>query len=153
MKILSFFAVLFLLACEPGQVDKDPSSFVTIQTAQGQSYAFDVELALTTREIQKGLMHRTDLAEEAGMLFVFGGEAERRFWMKNTLIPLDMIFVRANGTIHHIHPEAKPHDLTGVPSNGPVKAVLEINGGLADKLGIRAGDRLIHPFFNNVGVQ
>ncbi|MCI5059520.1 MAG: DUF192 domain-containing protein, partial [Alphaproteobacteria bacterium] len=98
----------------------------------------------------KGLMHRTELPENAGMLFWFGGrEQERRFWMKNTLIPLDMLFIKANGTIHHIHENAVPHDLTGISSKGPVAAVLEINGGLSQTWVLAAGDRVVHPYFKD----
>ena len=90
------------------------------------------------------------MAENHGMLFYFGGEeAGRRFWMKNTLIPLDMIFIKADGTIHHIHENAIPKDLTGVPSNGPVAAVLEINGGVSRKLELQKGDKVKHRFFEN----
>ena len=76
-----------------------------------------------------------------------GGESERRFWMKNTLIPLDIIFIKADGKIHHIHENAVPHDLTGIPSKGPVAAVLEINGGLSQTWGLAAGDKVMHPYF------
>ena len=122
---------------------------VTIQTQDNKVYDFNVELALTPRQQAKGLMLRTFMDNEAGMLFLFNEEAPRRFWMKNTLIPLDIIFIRENGIIHHIHENAQPHDLSGAPSNGPVSAVLEINGGLSEKLGIKKGDRLIHPVFNS----
>ena len=121
---------------------------LAIQTTSGQSHIFDVEVVSTPKELMQGLMHRTEMAEDAGMLFDFGGvEQERRFWMKNTLIFLDLIFIRADGTIHHIHEKAVPHDLTGIPSYGPVAAVLEINGGLSSKLGIAKGDRVKHRVF------
>ncbi|MAZ76889.1 MAG: hypothetical protein CMH31_06280 [Micavibrio sp.] len=93
-------------------------------------------------------MHRTTLAENAGMLFYFGAEQPRSFWMKNTLIPLDLIFVKLDGTIHHIHENAIPKDETPLPSQGNVGAVLEINGGLSKKLGIKPGDTIKHQFFN-----
>ena len=114
---------------------------------------FDIELALNRAQQSQGLMNRTNMAEDAGMLFVFPDEAERGFWMKNTLIPLDMIFIKANGVIHHIHENAVPHDLTSIKSNGPVMAVLEINGGLSQKLNIKVGDSVNHPFFNRQNTQ
>ena len=67
--------------------------------------------------------------------------------MKNTLIPLDMVFIKKNGVVHHVHHNAQPHDMTPAPSNGPVAAVLEINGGLSQKLGIGPGDQVLHSFF------
>lgn len=143
-----FFVLLFipLTACGEQSVSGQTER-VQILTARGEGYIFNVELALTVPDQAKGLMHRTDLAEEAGMLFFFGDEIERGFWMKDTLIPLDIIFIKKDGRIHHIHENAKPHDTTSIRSNGPVAAVLEINAGLGRKLGIRAGDRVKHRFF------
>ena len=75
------------------------------------------------------------------MLFLFPRVAERNFWMKNTYIPLDIIFLNGENVIHHIHENAVPHDITQIPSNGPVLNVLEVNAGITAKLGIKAGDR------------
>ena len=120
---------------------------LSIETQSGKSHDFTVELALTGAQQAQGLMNRTQLADDAGMLFYFGKEVERSFWMKNTLIPLDLIFIKANGTIHHIHENAIPGDLTPIPSKGEVMAALEINGGESRKRGISAGDRVKHSFF------
>ncbi|MGG2383185.1 DUF192 domain-containing protein, partial [Salmonella enterica] len=79
---------------------------------------------------------------DAGMLFDYKFETETAFWMKNTLIPLDMIFIRANGTIANVAERAVPLDETSIPSNGAVRAVLEVNGGTASRLGIKAGDKV-----------
>jgi uncharacterized membrane protein (UPF0127 family) len=114
---------------------------------------FNVELALTALQKQQGLMNRTSMPKDSGMLFIFNDEQERGFWMKNTLIPLDMIFIKRDGRIHHIHDNAIPHDLTSVKSKGPVIAVLEINGGLAKEMGIKPGDFINHPFFNQTNAQ
>jgi uncharacterized membrane protein (UPF0127 family) len=87
---------------------------------------------------------------ENGMLFLFfNGERERSFWMKNTLIPLDIIFIRSNGTIHRIHDSAKPQDETIVKSKGDVCCVLELNGGVAKTLDIQAGDVVVQRVFRN----
>ena len=140
---LALFAVYF--ASERQQ--KDLSS-LTLIDYQGKKTHFKVEIAVTPDQMARGLMFRESMPENEGMLFYFGGEeAERRFWMKNTLIPLDLIFIRADGRIHHIHENAVPRDLTGIPSHGPVAAVLEINGGLSKKLELFPDDRVIHPFF------
>lgn len=114
----------------------------------GGSHVFQVELALTPTEQQMGLMFREKMGRDEGMIFYFGlPEREVAFWMKNTLIPLDMIFVRADGTIAHIHHNAQPHSLARVSSQLPVVSVIEVNGGRAADLGLRAGDRVEHRFF------
>ena len=152
MKILLLLAlVLPLTACiddGKSKVHSGKTEKLIIQTAEGKAHKFKVELAVETEQIIMGLMHRDSMPQNHGMLFYFGGEEEpRRFWMKNTLIPLDMLFVKGDGTIHHIHENAIPKDLTGVPSQGPVAAVLEINGGVAKTLGLKKGDKVKHHFF------
>src|SRR3546814_16230541 len=89
-------------------------------------------------------MFRQSMAPDAGMLFDFGQEQMASFWMRNTLIPLDMLFIKADGTILNIHQRAIPHDETGITSEGPVRAVLELNGGPASRLGTRPGARVRH---------
>ena len=123
---------------------------ITIKTKDGADLVFHIELATTSDEQAKGLMYRTFMAEDAGMLFLFPGEDMRTFWMKNTYIPLDMIFIAKDGEIQHIHSNAKPQSLTKITSLKPAQAVLEINGGMADKLGIKEGDKVLHPAFNNI---
>ncbi len=118
-----------------------------ILTASGDALLFNVELAKTPEEQRKGLMFRKYLAEDSGMLFVFSEEKTHSFWMKNTLIPLDMLFIDKTGIILHIQHDAIPHDLRGNSSVFPVNAVLEINGGIAYKKGIAVGDRVIHKVF------
>jgi len=143
--ILIALLILPLAGCLEEKVDDIYR--LSIETASGKKHKFNIELAQTPQEQMRGLMHRTEMAEDAGMLFIFETEREARFWMKNTLIPLDMIFIRADGTIHRIHENAIPHDLTGVPSEGPVKAILELNGGISVKLGLQKGDKVRHSVF------
>lgn len=121
---------------------------LTIKKQNGEEWGFSVELAVTPKEQAQGLMFRTELNDDAGMLFIFHDEAPRSFWMKNTLIPLDMIFIKRSGEILNIHQNAIPQDLTPVKSEGDAYAVLEIAGGLSEKLGIKAGDRIMHPAFS-----
>lgn len=148
MKIIFAIVMAFtLLACDNNVMAQ--SSRAEIVSQDGKTHGFDVELALTPLQQQKGLMNRSSMADDAGMLFFFGDEAPRAFWMKNTLIPLDIIFIKQNGIIHHIHENAIPHDLTSIPSQGDVAAVLEINGGLSAKLGIARGDKVKHALFGN----
>jgi len=137
-------AALFLLAalapCE-ALVHFD-SSALSIDTASGNRN-FKIELALTPEQQQQGLMFRRTLAADAGMLFVFPKTQETAFWMKNTMIPLDMIFISEDGHIADIHERAVPFSEANVPAKVPVKAVLEVNGGTVARLGIKIGD-LVH---------
>jgi uncharacterized membrane protein (UPF0127 family) len=110
--------------------------------AGGSAYKFEVEIVTTPETRAQGLMFREKLAANAGMLFIYPGEQPVSFWMKNTLIPLDMLFLKANGSIAHIAHNAVPHDETPIDSGAAVLAVLEVKGGTADALGIKEGDRV-----------
>lgn len=113
----------------------------------GAKYAFKVEVAVTPAQRRRGLMFRRELAADAGMLFDFPELTPVSFWMKNTLIPLDMLFIDSEGRILNIRERAVPLSLAPVRSAGPVRAVLEVNGGTVSRLGIRPGDRVLHPIF------
>lgn len=109
---------------------------------------FVIELADEPAERGRGLMNRVSMARSAGMLFVFEQPQAVAFWMKNTLIPLDMVFTDRSGRIVHIHENAIPLDETPIPGGEGVYAVLEINGGMSSMFGIKAGDALQHPAFS-----
>ena len=94
-------------------------------------------------------MFRRSLAGDRGMIFPYDPPQEVAFWMKNTLIPLDMVFIAGDGTIKHVHANAVPMSTDTIPSGYPVRAVLEINGGSAALLGIKPGDKVKHPIFGN----
>ncbi|MBM3594371.1 MAG: DUF192 domain-containing protein [Alphaproteobacteria bacterium] len=113
----------------------------------GREIPFDVDLALNDIQRQRGLMFREKMGAYEGMLFDFQVEQPVSFWMKNTLIPLDMIFIAADGTIRHVHANAVPKSTDTIPSVHPVRGVLEINGGTARLLGIKPGDVVRHPIF------
>ncbi|PJI44302.1 MAG: hypothetical protein CTR53_00890 [Ferrovibrio sp.] len=123
-----------------------PQSDLVIQTAKGPQ-RFRVELADNDQSRARGMMFRTSMAPDTGMLFDFKQEQMASFWMRNTLLPLDMLFIRADGTILNIHQRAIPRDETGINSAGPVRAVLEVNGGTASRLGIKPGDKVEHAIF------
>ena len=108
-------------------------------------HAFAVELATNDAERARGLMFRKELPEGRGMLFDFVHEAPVAFWMHNTYIPLDMIFIRGDGSILRIAENTEPMSDRLIPSGGPVRAVLEVIGGTARKLGIAPGDRVAEP--------
>lgn len=119
-------------------------SELTVQTARGE-HRFRVELAVQPDQKAWGLQHRPFLAEDAGMLFVYDRAMPVSMWMLNTLIPLDMIFIGANGRIVNIAERTRPKSLETISSAGPVLAVLEVLGGTSARLGIGPGDRINHP--------
>ena len=102
---------------------------------------------MTPQQRALGLMFREELAPDAGMLFLFDREAPRSFWMKNTYIPLDLIFLNDQGVIVSIASDAIPHDESSIPSGRPASAVLEVPAGTAEDLGIAPGDRVLHRAF------
>lgn len=123
-------------SCDPAQVQ--------LRGPFGQAQ-FSVELADDADERAQGLMFREELAASAGMLFVYEYPQHAVFWMKNTLIPLDMVFADATGRVTHVHSNAVPQDETPIDGGTDVTLVLEIRGGLAARLGIAPGAELRHP--------
>lgn len=107
------------------------------------THKFSIEVARSEEEQSRGLMFRESLAGDSGMIFPASPPQIKSFWMKNTVIPLDMIFIRADGSIARIAAETVPYSLTPVDSGEPVSAVLEIAGGRAAALGIAEGDHVI----------
>lgn len=132
-----FMGLLPLAACSA-------DTRLRVHTATGE-HAFTVEVVDTPESRAEGLMFRQSLAADAGMLFDFKESRPVSFWMMNTFIPLDMIFIREDGTVANVHVNAVPHDPTSIPSDGPVKFVLEIPGGRSVEIGLKAGDRIEHP--------
>lgn len=121
-----------------------PLKSLTVITASGEALPFRVEIVATPEARAQGLMFRRSLPRDEGMLFVYPDAQRASFWMRNTLIPLDILFADAGGRIVNIA-EAQPLDETPLPSDGPVQFVLEIQGGLSKELGIAPGDRLVSP--------
>jgi uncharacterized membrane protein (UPF0127 family) len=119
---------------------------VEIATKSGV-HVFAVEFANTDEKRTRGLMDRKELPEGRGMLFDFQRDQEVSMWMQNTFIPLDMIFIRADGRVHRIAENTEPHSTRIISSGGQVRAVLEVIGGTARKFGIAPGDRVAHPMF------
>jgi uncharacterized protein len=121
-----------------------PRDTLLVETASSQ-YRFDVEIADDAAERAEGLMYRQSLADNAGMLFLYPSPQPVQFWMKNTLLSLDIVFVRANGTIARIAADTKPMSVDLIPSGEPITAVLEVKAGTMRELGITVGDRLRNP--------
>ena len=130
------------------QLQHFPRASLTIVTASGR-HKFAVEVATTPAQLEQGLMFRRHLAANAGMIFDFGTPQMAAMWMKNTLIPLDMLFVDAKGRIVNIDQRAIPLSLAPIAAAAPVRAVIELNGGTAARLAIRPGDRVIFPLFGD----
>ena len=118
---------------------------LAIVTGAGR-HQFNVELAMTPGQRSQGLMYRREMASDAGMLFDFGARPDRAsMWMKNTYIPLDMLFIKPDGKIESIAERTVPHSLEALSSRGPVRYVLELNGGTTARLGIEPGDSVEIP--------
>jgi len=144
-------AGLPLAACQPSGgatavLERSPAGLeqtpLSIVTAAGKTHRFTVEVARTPGQQEQGLMNREAIAPDRGMIFPYDPPVAASFWMKNTLIPLDIIFIRANGTIARIEANTVPLSLDPVPAGEPVGAVLELAGGRAAELGIAPGDKV-----------
>ena len=136
-------ALLAFVILSAGPALAQTSDLQTIEVAsKNGTHRFQVELAAEEAERSRGLMFRRELPEGRGMLFDFQREQELGFWMRNTYIPLDMIFIRADGTIRRIAANTEPLSERLVPSGGPARYVLEVIGGTARKLGIEPGDKV-----------
>ncbi len=137
---LSGIALAGLLLAAPLPARADDGHAV-LHTSKGD-FAFNIEVVDTEEGRERGLMYRKSLAPDAGMLFDFLTPQPVEFWMVNTLIPLDMVFIADDGTVRSVHANAKPEDPTPIPSGAPVEFVLEIAGGRAAAIGLVPGDRL-----------
>lgn len=144
-------AFFLFLTCLPSRA-QDASQLrvepVTIETSIGKEI-FKAEIADTPELRSKGLMFRKEMAADAGMLFDFGVPRPVHMWMKNTYISLDMIFIRADGTVIAIGANTEPLSEAVVGVEEPVKGVLEVVAGTAARLGLKPGDRVYHPIFGN----
>ena len=119
-----------------------------IVTAAG-THDFQVEIARNEASRARGLMDRRFMPADHGMLFEFDREAPEAFWMKDTYIPLDMIFISRTGVVTNIAANAEPLSERAIPSGPPCMAVLELNGGAAARIGLKIGDKVRHPFFKS----
>jgi len=145
LRWIAFILFGLLVVVEPVR----PAGLQSLEIASKTGvHVFAVEMAENDAERAKGLMFRKELPEGRGMLFDFHREQEVSFWMENTYIPLDMIFIRGDGRILRIAENTEPLSTRIISSGGPVRAVLEVIAGTARKLGIAPGDRVGHPIFN-----
>ena len=154
IRLCTLMAFGLLAACSAPQAKPDNESDssgaaartstllpVVVRTAKG-AHRFDVEVARTQQEQEQGLMFRKEIAADGGMLFPMEPPRTASFWMKDTLVPLDMLFIHTDGSIAFIKAQAQPYAREPVSAGVPVAAVLELRGGRAAELGIREGDRV-----------
>jgi uncharacterized protein len=137
------FAMLALFAGLSFASAEGPLTPLTMQTKAGP-VRFEVETAKTAEERQVGLMYRRALADDRGMLFDFGSDTDVIMWMKNTFIPLDMVFIRSDGVVHRVESNTTPFSEALIPAGAPVRYVVELAAGVAAKRGIARGDRVDH---------
>lgn len=156
MRALPLFVLILMLlagglARPAGAQSAAPLAFgkadVVVETLEKRRLTFHVEVASTEDQLHQGLMFREALPPDGGMLFLLGAPQSASFWMRNTFIALDIIFITRDGRIANIYPRAAPGSLSLINSTEPVTGVLEINGGMAARLGIRAGDHVHHAAF------
>ena len=131
----------------PVEAQTLPKEPVTLHLSKSQSMLLQIEVARGAADRTHGLMGRTSLDEKGGMLFVFDNERPVSMWMKNTHIPLDMLFLNKKGEVVHVHENATPESEEIISSAVPCAAVLELNGGSVKKWAIQKGTRVSHPFF------
>jgi uncharacterized membrane protein (UPF0127 family) len=138
-------------APEPTKAQPElPKEKLVIVTHDGKQHVFNVEMALTEDQQTVGEMFRPKVPEDGGMLFDWGVPRESQMWMENTLVPLDMVFINADGTIRSIAEDTTPRSLAVIDSHGPVRATLELAAGVTAKLDIRVGDTVKQRIFGNV---
>ena len=147
MRKFSFFLAFFLVGGNTAFAGSCDESTIEIRH-NGVRAAFTIELARTAAEQAKGLMFREAMPQFAGMLFIYDRPHSVSFWMKNTLIPLDMLFIGPTGVVENIKSSATPLSTTPIPGGRNIQYVLEINGGLANLLGLQAGAELRYAGFN-----
>jgi len=140
-----FFALVLLLALAGGALAQARTPLVIV-TDTGE-HRFEVELARSPEDRARGLMFRRSLPENQGMLFDFARDEDIGMWMQNTYLPLDMVFIRADGTVARVERSATPFSTEIIRAGQPVRAVLELLGGTARRIGLKPGDRVRHPVF------
>jgi uncharacterized protein len=147
VRLMAALAVVVIVAVAASGLARSAGlEALQIVTATG-AHDFQVEIAKDDPSRARGLMDRRFMPADHGMLFEFDREAPQTFWMKDTYIPLDMIFISKTGIVTNIVANAEPLSERTIPSGPPCMAVLELNGGVAAKIGLKVGDRVRHPFF------
>ena len=147
-RIIAWIVSTSIYVLCPGGLWAACSDSVATVATDTAKVRFQVELAITAQDKAQGLMHRETLPDRAGMLFIYPNPQPVSFWMRNTLIPLDMIFIDDQGRVARVHHNAVPLDETPIYGGDAIKAVLEINAGLAKKYGISDTSMVVHPLIS-----
>lgn len=146
-------AFVFLAACSGATAAPPPLNWekgtLTVETRSGV-HEFDVEIADEPDERERGLMYRTEMAPDAGMIFEYNAPQVITIWMKNTVLPLDIVYVNELGIVTSVAPDAVPYSLDIISSKTAVVAAIEFNAGTAMRIGLAPGDTVRSPFFHNV---
>ncbi len=150
MRIFWFLILIFFQIINLNAQEINFEKSIVIVKTKSNEYFFNVEIAKTNEQRSLGLMNRKILNQNNGMIFIYPKSQIVKMWMKNTYIPLDMIFIKQNGEIDTIIKMTKPLELKPIGPNKPIKAVLEINGGLTTYLNIQKGDKVISKEITNV---
>lgn len=146
--VLLLFCLLAVLPALPPVEAKMRRETLTLEVG-GMRHSIEIEIAETLEEKSRGLMFRPKIPDGTGMLFPYGTPQEITMWMKNTYASLDMVFIRADGTVHRIETNTEPMSERVIASEGPVVAVLELAAGASAKYGLKAGDKVLHKTFGN----
>ncbi len=151
--IFAFFALALAVLAGPSAFAADKlatftTGELTIASSNGE-HKFRIELALDRQQQEQGLMFRRTMDPDAGMLFVYDHPQEITMWMKNTILPLDMIFIKADNPVLRVAERAVPQSLAVIPSGGPAQSILEVNAGTASRLGIKPGDKVTSSALGN----
>ena len=145
--LLVFLALSVPACAQDGPQPELPKEALTIISRDGVRHDFQVEMALTPAQQTVGLMFRPSVPADGGMLFDWGTERESDMWMRNTVAPLDMVFITGDGRVRRVAESTTPQSLAIIPSQGPVRATLELAAGTARRLDIRPGDRVEQRIF------
>ncbi len=147
--LLSILAILAAFWTMPAEAQNFRRDKLTLKTSTG-AHVIEIEVAETPEQKQLGLMYRTSVPPGTGMLFPYGGAQPISMWMKNTYSSLDMVFIKADGTVHRIEEATEPMSERVISSNGPVAAVLELGAGESKRLGLKPGDKVDHASFKGL---
>ncbi|WP_437437201.1 DUF192 domain-containing protein [Shinella daejeonensis] len=152
IRLVVGLAILSFMLSVPVRADEAlETQSLRIEVAKGKHHDFTVEMAITPRQRERGLMHRREMAPDRGMLFAFGETRQVLMWMRNTYLPLDMLFIGRDGRIRSIHENAKPLSEAIIDSKVPVDFVLELNAGTVRQFGIRTGNRVRNALIEQAG--
>ena len=143
--VLFLSAIVMMFGAAPSEA-KMRQDQLTLVTSAGEQ-VIKIEVAETSEEKALGLMYRRSVPEKTGMLFPYQGPQEITMWMRNTYVPLDMVFIRADGVVHRIEAHTEPLSERTIASRGPVTAVLELAAGAAERLGLKPGDKVLYKHF------